>query len=158
MMKALVKQDRGEGNVFLQEVAEPQITRDDEVKIVVKASGICGTDVEILHGRDALFRPPVIFGHEYSGKVIETGKGVDRFKVGDKVVFEPTVSICEECRYCREGRPNLCSNRLISGFNTPGGFAEYACVPENRFAPIKDRDQEYGVNAGKYRSKRSAAS
>lgn len=125
-MKALVKQDAGEGNVLIEEVEEPQITRDDEVKIAVRAAGICGTDIEILHGRDALFRPPVIFGHEFSGEIVGIGKGVERFKVGDRVVFESTVQTCGECRYCREGRPNLCSTRLIAGFNTPGGFAEFS--------------------------------
>jgi L-iditol 2-dehydrogenase len=131
-MKALVKQAAGAGNVSLLEVEEPKITRPDEVKIAVKAAGLCGTDLEILNGRDAMFRPPVIFGHEYCGQVVEAGREVTLFKVGDRVVFEPTVRICEECRYCREGRPNLCSSRLIAGFNTPGGFAEYA-VRRQRF-------------------------
>jgi len=125
-MKALVKLDVGEGKVSIQDVNEPQITRDDEVKIKVKAAGICGTDVEIFHGRDALFRPPVIMGHEFTGQIVEIGKGVRKFKIGDRVVFEPTVGVCGECRYCRSGRYNLCPSRLIAGFNAPGGFAEYA--------------------------------
>lgn len=131
-MKALVKEKRGDGNVRLMNMEEPRIERDDEIKIAVKASGICGTDIKILHGRDALFRPPVIFGHEYTGEVIETGRDVTEFEIGDRVVFEPTVSVCEECRYCRQGKTNLCSNRLIAGFNTPGGFAEYS-VRRKRF-------------------------
>lgn len=125
-MKALVKLDVGEGKVSFEDVDEPQITLDDEVKIKVKAAGICGTDVEILHGRDVLFRPPVVMGHEFTGKVVEVADRVRRLKVGDRVVFEPTVGICGECPYCRNGRYNLCSNRLIAGFSAPGGFAQYA--------------------------------
>lgn len=125
-MKALVKLDVGEGKVSIKDVDEPQITRDDEVKIKVKAAGICGTDVKILHGKDALFRPPVIMGHEFTGQIMDVGDRVKKLKIGDRVVFEPTVSICGECRYCRSGRYNLCSNRLIAGFSAPGGFAEYA--------------------------------
>ncbi len=125
-MKALVKQDIGAGNVSIQDVEAPQITRKDEIKVAVKAAGICGTDIEILHGRDPLFRPPVIFGHEFSGEIIEMGKDVEKFTRGDRVVFESTVQTCGQCRYCREGKPNLCSTRLIAGFNTPGGFAEFS--------------------------------
>lgn len=125
-MKALVKKCTGEGNVIIEEVEEPQINMDDEIKIRVVATGICGTDIEILYGRDALFKPPVIFGHEFSGEIVEVGKMVEHLQVGDRVVFESTVKICGHCRYCREGRPNLCSNRLIAGFNTPGGFCEYS--------------------------------
>ena len=125
-MRALVKLDVGEGKVSIKDVDEPQINQDDEVKIQVKAAGICGTDIEIFHGKDALFHPPVIMGHEFTGEVVEVGDKVEKFKVGDKVVFEPTTRICGECRYCRNGRYNLCSNRLIAGFNAPGGFAEYA--------------------------------
>lgn len=137
-MKGLVKQDIGEGNVSIQEVEEPQITRSDEIKIAVRAAGICGTDIEILHGRDKLFRPPVVFGHEFSGEIVKIGQGVEKFKIGDRVVFESTVQTCGQCRYCREGQPNLCSTRLIAGFNTPGGFAEFSVRRERYVHKLPD--------------------
>jgi len=77
-VKALVKLDVGEGKVSFEDVDEPQITLDDEAKIKVKAAGICGTDVEILHGRDALFRPPVIMGHEFTGEIVDVGGRVKK--------------------------------------------------------------------------------
>jgi len=138
-MKALVKLEVGEGKVSIKDVDEPQITREDEVKIKVKAAGICGTDVEILHGKDALFRPPVIMGHEFTGEVVDVGDRLKKLKVGDRVVFEPTVSICGECRYCRSGRYNLCSNRLIAGFNSPGGFSEYAVRRQRYVHKLPDK-------------------
>jgi L-iditol 2-dehydrogenase len=138
-MKALVKRDRGKNNIGIEEVEEPRIDSDDEIKIAVKAAGICGTDIEILHGRDALFRPPVVMGHEYSGEIVEVGRGVKRFKKGDRVVFESTVEICGHCRFCRGGRPNLCSNRKIAGINFPGGFAEYSVRRERYVHMLPER-------------------
>ncbi|MCP4631328.1 MAG: alcohol dehydrogenase catalytic domain-containing protein, partial [candidate division Zixibacteria bacterium] len=89
-----------------------------QVKLKIKACGICGSDLhEYNHGpiiipsrlqppagRD---RGPVILGHEFSGEIVETGRGADQFKIGDRVTSNPVVS-CGECYYCRRGDYNLC--------------------------------------------------
>ena len=72
-MKALVKTAKGEGNVEILERPLPKI-RKDEVLIRVAYSGICGTDIHILHDQFAYY-PPVILGHEFSGEVVGGGRG-----------------------------------------------------------------------------------
>ena len=125
-MKALIKYSKEDGAADIREVAECQIQAPDEIKVQIKRAAICGTDIKVLHGKDRMFRPPVIMGHEFSGVVMEVGQSVRNFKVGDQVVVEPTVAICGYCRYCRSGDYNLCSDRLIAGFSAPGAFTEYA--------------------------------
>ncbi len=125
-MKALVKYSQEDGAAEIRDVPECQIQSPEEVKIKIQKTAICGTDIKVLHGRDQMFRPPVIMGHEFSGIVVETGKEVSRLTAGDQVVVEPTVKICGQCRYCRGGSYNLCSHRLIAGFSAPGSFTEYA--------------------------------
>src|SRR5579859_4033024 len=108
-MKALVKTAAGIGNVELLNIDEPQVG-DAQVKIAVRAAGICGTDLHIF--RDEFpTRPPVVMGHEISGQVDEVGAGVERIRPGDRVTTETYFSTCGTCRYCRTGRLNLCPDR-----------------------------------------------
>ena len=129
-MKALVKFSVEDGAAEIRDVAECQVAAPDEVKVQVKRAAICGTDIKVLHGRDRLFRPPVIMGHEFSGVVAEIGKNVAGLQVGDEVVVDPTVAICGKCRHCHAGNYNICSGRLIAGFSAPGCFTEYAVRKE----------------------------
>ena len=73
-MEAIVKFARGEGNVGLREVPEPQLV-DGHVLIAVKAAGICGTDIHIYHDEYPT-TPPDVLGHEVAGVVAQVGRGV----------------------------------------------------------------------------------
>jgi 2-desacetyl-2-hydroxyethyl bacteriochlorophyllide A dehydrogenase len=99
-----------------------------DLRVKVKASGICGTDVHIFRG-EYLGGYPVIPGHEFSGVVEETGEKVTRFKVGDRVAVEPNIS-CDNCGACLSNRQNFCEEWNAVGVTLPGGMAEYAVVPE----------------------------
>lgn len=126
-MKALFKKAMGEHTLHLEEVPEP-VAGDDEVKIKVHATGICGSDIHIM--RDEYpSKPPVIMGHEYSGTIHEVGRNVTSLKKGDKVVSITAIVSCGECRYCREGLLILCDKRLSIGSGLNGAFAEYLTVP-----------------------------
>jgi L-iditol 2-dehydrogenase len=127
-VKAVVKTARGVGNIEVREVAEPSVPAGF-VKIAVHAAGICGTDLHIYHDEYRV-APPVILGHEVSGRVAEVGAGVDRVQVGDRVTTETYASTCGTCRYCREGRSNLCPERKSIGSGVNGGFTNYLIVPE----------------------------
>ncbi|XP_076646292.1 sorbitol dehydrogenase [Halictus rubicundus] len=84
----------------------------NEVLIEMACVGICGSDVHYLvNGRigDFVVREPMIIGHESSGVVAKLGKGVTNLKVGDRVAIEPGVP-CRTCRFCKEGRYNLCKD------------------------------------------------
>ena len=94
-----------------------------EVVIEVAASGICGTDVEIFEGeyRASL---PVIPGHEFSGTVVAVGRDVRGLRVGDRVAADPNLP-CLRCRYCHDGRVNLCDNYAAFGVTMHGAAAQY---------------------------------
>jgi len=124
-MLALVQENLDKSSIRLKEVEEPR-PGVGEVKVRVRAAGICGTDV---HGISSL-QPPVILGHEFSGEVVETGPGVERIKVGDRVTSETTIYHCGVCPYCQEGFFNLCPTRRGIGSGADGAFAEYIVVPE----------------------------
>lgn len=136
-MKALMKVAPGEGNVEVREIGEPS-TPAGHVKIEIKAAGICGTDIHIYHD-EFRTRPPVVMGHEVAGEVVELGEGVADVRVGDRVTSETYFRTCGECRYCRGGRPNLCSRRQSIGSAVNGGFTRYLVVPRRNVHPLPDR-------------------
>lgn len=125
-MKGIVKYARGEGFMELREVEELP-PAPNQVKIEVKASGICGSDIHLYHGDINIpIRPPVVVGHEFSGIVVEKGAEVgDEVEVGDRVTGEPSAYICGKCRYCLSEYYNLCSERKILGYSAHGSFARY---------------------------------
>jgi L-idonate 5-dehydrogenase len=114
-----------------------------EVRIRVRAGGICGSDLHYyFHGRvgDFVIREPLVPGHEFSGEVAETGAGVTRLRAGDRVCVNPARN-CGSCPRCREGRPNLCERVFFMGSASKfphmhGGFAEYVTVAESQCFPV----------------------
>ncbi|MBC2579599.1 zinc-binding dehydrogenase [Clostridium sp. DJ247] len=123
-MKALVKKEKGYGNMQLVDMEDPTIN-EDQVKIKVEYSGICGSDIHSFKGEYNNIKPPVVLGHEFSGIVTEIGDNVKGIKVGDRVTSETTFHICGECDYCKTGDYNLCSSRKGLGTQVNGSFAEY---------------------------------
>lgn len=129
-LKAVRKRTEGSGGVELCEIPEPEVTRDDTIKIAVRAAGICGTDLHIRHGGYG-FKPPVTLGHEISGDVVEVGASVKSVAVGDRVTVNPTANAsCGCCRFCHTGTYFFCENRQSIGSGIDGGFAEYLAAPE----------------------------
>ncbi|PZR98157.1 MAG: alcohol dehydrogenase [Chloroflexi bacterium] len=135
-MKAVVKTSPGAGNIELLDIAEPSVS-PGHVKIAVRAAGICGTDLHIYHDEYPT-RPPVVLGHEVSGQVAEIGAGVEAVRPGDRVTTETYFSTCDSCRYCREGRVNLCASRRSIGSAVDGGFTAYVVVPERNVHRLPD--------------------
>ena len=128
-MKAVVKYAHGSGNVELRDVPEP-FPGPDEVKIEVKASGICGSDIHIYHGDIKLpVRPPVIMGHEFSGVIAEVGSSVSKFNPGERVTSETSAYVCGSCIPCRTGNYNVCAEKRLIGYWFNGAFARYCVVP-----------------------------
>ncbi len=117
---------RGAGRVAVETVPVPEISAG-EVLIRVNACGICGTDLKkIQHG---FVKPPQIFGHEVAGTVVDVGRGVRRWKPGDRVVSFHHVP-CGKCFYCQRRLFSQCAAYkkvgLTAGFDpNGGGFAEY---------------------------------
>lgn len=128
-MKALVKARPEPGAAILQ-LDTPQ-PGSGEALIRVGAATICGTDVHIYQWdgwAQRRIKPPLMFGHEFSGEVVEVGHGVKRVKVGDHVSAE-THLVCDQCYQCRTGNAHVCRNVKIIGIDVPGAFGEYAVLP-----------------------------
>ncbi|WP_170868804.1 alcohol dehydrogenase catalytic domain-containing protein, partial [Pseudomonas aeruginosa] len=118
---------------------ERQAPRPGEVELEVAYCGICGSDLhEYQSGPHSIpqaeahplsgCRAPLTLGHEFCGVVAALGPGVEGLRIGDRVAVEPEYR-CGECRYCREGRYNLCESMGFIGLMGDGGFAERARVP-----------------------------
>tara|TARA_B100001250_G_scaffold413496_1_gene447841 strand:- start:2170 stop:3174 length:1005 start_codon:yes stop_codon:yes gene_type:complete len=129
-MKALVY--TGVEELTYREEKEP-IEINGEGILKVHASGICGSDMHAYHGKDERRVPPLILGHEVSGKILN-GKFKDK-----NVVLNPLIT-CGECEYCVNEREHLCPKRLLLGMNRPhnrpGAFAEFITAPEKNIYEI----------------------
>jgi L-iditol 2-dehydrogenase len=117
---------RGAGQVVVEQVPVPEIG-EGEVLIRVAACGICGTDLKKI--QNGFVAAPQIFGHEVAGTVVATGRGVRRWKPGDRVVSFHHVP-CGTCFYCERRLYSQCAGYkkvgLTAGFDpNGGGFAEY---------------------------------
>ena len=125
----------GINQISVETVDDPKCG-DREVIVEVLASGICGTDLHILEGE---FAPslPVIPGHEFGGVIVEIGKNVNEFKVGDKVAVDPSLH-CGECFYCKRARGNLCENWNAIGVTRAGGAAQYVNAPVKNLYKLPD--------------------
>lgn len=133
-MKAVVKTKKALG-IELLDVDVPVIGETD-ILVKVEAASLCGSDLHYYEWvPGSQFLPvPVILGHEFSGRVVETGALVETLKKGDRVSAMPSMP-CGACNACRTGRSGSCKNRLIPGLYSDGFFAEYArlTAPANIF-------------------------
>jgi propanol-preferring alcohol dehydrogenase len=101
-----------------------------EVRVRVLTCGICRTDLHLAEGDLAPRRPLTVPGHEVVGVVDARGPGAERFAVGDRIGIAWLRGTCGRCRWCRSGRENLCRDAAFTGWDTDGGYAELAVVPE----------------------------
>lgn len=111
----------------------------DELRIKVKACGVCHTDLHEVEGDLELPRLPLVPGHEIIGLVDKLGQGVTEPAVGTRVGVPWLYSTCGECRFCRSGRENLCENIRFTGFSVNGGYSEHVIVPAGFCYPVPDR-------------------
>jgi threonine 3-dehydrogenase len=136
-MKAVIKACYGPG-VQISQVPIPTVGAAD-VLIKVKAAGICGSDIPVYDWDEPWTRATVkkgqIIGHEFCGEVVEKGDRADNIAVGNFVVVEGHLN-CGICSQCRSGEAHVCPNAKLLGFDHPGAFAEYVCVPDRNVIPI----------------------
>jgi propanol-preferring alcohol dehydrogenase len=103
-----------------------------EVRIRVRACGVCHTDLHTVEGELRLPRLPLIPGHQIVGVVDEVGDGVGHLELGRRVGVGWLGWACGVCAFCRSGRENLCERAQFTGLHRDGGYAEYA-VADARF-------------------------
>jgi 2-desacetyl-2-hydroxyethyl bacteriochlorophyllide A dehydrogenase len=134
-MRAVTFQAPGE--VQIDEVAEPELLAPDDAIVRVEASGICGSDLHIYHGRVQI-EPGFVIGHEFVGEVIAAGDEVTRVSVGDRVLGTYSTA-CGECFFCRRQEFHKCDHARVYGHGATlgslqGAQAEQVLVPHANLA------------------------
>jgi L-iditol 2-dehydrogenase len=115
----------GKEDLRMERIPTPQAA-EGEIVVRIAAALTCGTDLKVYrHGYHAMMlQPPILFGHELAGTVVQAGRGVSKFKPGDRVL--PINSApCDQCFFCLNGQHNLCSDLLFNN----GAYAEYIRIP-----------------------------
>jgi alcohol dehydrogenase len=129
-MRAVTFQAPGE--VQVDQVPEPELLAQDDAIVRVEASGICGSDLHIYHGRVQI-EPGFVIGHEFVGEVIAAGDDVNRVAVGDRVLGTYGTA-CGECFFCRREEFHKCDESRVYGHgktlgSLQGAQAEQVLVP-----------------------------
>ncbi|MDR2390173.1 MAG: alcohol dehydrogenase catalytic domain-containing protein [Planctomycetota bacterium] len=131
-MEALLMYAPGDFRLERVPVPEPA---EGEIVVRVEGAGICAGDVKTLHGgirvwgtceKDRFIEAPCIGGHEFIGRVVAVGAGVEGVEIGGRMISEQVIP-CGKCRYCLSGNYWMCARSDIYGFKkcAQGGFAEY---------------------------------
>jgi L-iditol 2-dehydrogenase len=115
---------RAAAGPVLEELPAPSLEEGD-ILVQMEACGLCGTDIEKIHGEYTAALP--VLGHEAVGIVAEIGEGVEVFRVGDRV-FPHHHTPCRRCHFCSHGSETMCLRYRSSNLD-PGGFAEFFRVP-----------------------------
>ena len=118
---------RGMRKIDITDAPKPK-PNPNEVLIKVRYCGICGSDVGSY--KTGTYEEGLIIGHEFSGKIVELGREVGGWQLGDRVVANG-VRPCGKCYFCRHNRPSLCDNLQMCGVSFDGGFAEFVKVPSD---------------------------
>ena len=128
----------------MENVPEPHCG-DNEIKVKVTHTAICGTDLHIYNWdlwAQRTLKIPLIIGHEFCGIIEEIGKNVQRYKIGQRVSGEGHIA-CGYCRNCRAGKQHFCASSKGIGVHINGAFAEYLVLPESNIWPIPDSTSPY---------------
>ncbi len=139
-MKAVVY--KGNGEIKLEERPMPVLKSARDAIVQVTMTTICSSDIHIRHGAVPRAVPGVILGHEFVGKVVETGSAVTNVKPGDRVAVN-VETYCGDCFFCRRGFVNNCTDPQggwALGCRIDGGQAEYVRIPyaDNGLTRIPD--------------------
>lgn len=115
--------EKFQGPVKVREVPKPLVSAGSVI-VKVEATGLCRSDWHGWMGHDSDIRLPHVPGHELAGVVVESGKGVENWKPGDRVTV-PFVGGCGHCPECNSGNHQVCDHQFQPGFTAWGSFAEF---------------------------------
>ena len=134
-MRAAQYEGNGHIGVVEREAAEPGV---GEVRIAVAYTGICGTDLHVLHGNmDSRVSLPQSIGHEMSGVIDALGEGTEGLAAGQPVTVMP-LDWCGECPACLAGNQHVCQRLAFVGIDTPGSLQEQWIVPASTVVPLPE--------------------
>jgi len=122
-MRAMVLERPGE---LLNLVERPDpLPSDGEVRVRVSACGVCRTDLHVVDGELPNPKLPIVPGHEIVGRIDQVGRNAGRLAIGMRVGIPWLGQTCGHCRFCREGKENLCDNPKFTGYTRDGGYASH---------------------------------
>lgn len=121
---------------LLPELIETPTPAAGELLLRVHACGVCHTELDEIEGRMPPSSLPMTPGHQVVGSVVRAGPGCQGNLLGRRVGVAWIYSTCGRCRWCREGRENLCPEFRACGRDAPGGYADYMVVPEAFAYPL----------------------
>jgi len=128
----------------LEQVAEPRLSRG-QVMIEVSVCGLCRTDLHVVDGELTEPKLPLICGHQVVGRVVALGDGVDGVTEGARVGVPWLGWSDGTCRYCVEGRENLCDSARFTGYTLDGGFASYMVADQRACLALPDGYEDLHV-------------
>lgn len=126
----------GVQDVRYEDVRKPEIEKENDVLIKVNTAGICGSDISRF-GKIGSYNPGLTWGHEFSGIVESTGRGVTSVSKGDRVTACNCFP-CFHCDYCKQGNYARCTDMKVLGGQVNGAFAEYIRMPAENVLKLPD--------------------
>lgn len=114
-------------DIRVEDIAQPR-PQPGGLLVKVEACAICGTDLKMYSKGNPRIKPPQTIGHEFVGEIVEVGKDVKGYHVGEKVTMATSIS-CGRCAVCRAGYTNRCEYIKPISYDYPGAFAEYIAIP-----------------------------
>lgn len=136
---------KGGGRLVLEDRPKPVLKNDNDALIKVTGVGICGTDLHILQVPSAHpAKKDVILGHEFTGRIVEVGRGIPDFKPGESVLIDPHPG-CGQCAACKRGEPDRCAALYTTaepehpstiGIFSDGAMTGYVIVPREALYKI----------------------
>jgi alcohol dehydrogenase, propanol-preferring len=128
-MKAMLL-DSANSQLRLAELPIP-VPKENEVLLKVHACGVCRTDLHVIDGELPNPKLPLILGHEVIGVVVDRGRNVHKFAIGQRLGVPWLGHTCGHCGYCKTKHENLCENAQFTGYTLNGGYAEYIVADQH---------------------------
>jgi alcohol dehydrogenase, propanol-preferring len=136
-MRAMILEKQGQP-LRAVEIPVPK-PKPNEILIQIRACAVCRTDLHVVDGELPKPKLPLVLGHEIVGVIVKKGRGIRRFKPGDRVGVPWLGRTCGKCNFCRSGRENLCDRAQFTGYTRNGGYAEFTVADERFCFPIPKR-------------------
>ncbi len=139
-MRAMVLRepaDIGDAPLRLAGIADPS-PGPGELLLRLAACGVCRTDLQLVEGDIPSRRLPIVPGHQAVGQVVAVGSDVTGWEIGDRAGVAWLGGSCGVCRWCRDGRENLCPSAVFTGWDRDGGYAELLTARADFSFPLPD--------------------
>jgi propanol-preferring alcohol dehydrogenase len=128
----------------LQECDDP-LPRAEEIRVRVSACGVCRTDLHVIDAELPGIKYPIVPGHEIVGRVDLVGADVTTHRIGDRVGIPWLGYTCGVCRFCKQGRENLCDHPLFTGYTRDGGFATHTIADARYAFPLGEEGDDVSI-------------